>query len=255
MFNRIAVFVYGVACYAVSLATFIYMAGFLGNFRIPASIDSSRQSPLALALLINFALIAVFAIQHSVMSRPWFKSAWTRIVPQPAERSTYLFFSCAAMLLLIWKWQPMGGVLWNVQSHAGRITLNILYAAGWVVVLAATFLIDHFDLFGLRQIWLNLVGTTYTSLKFRTPGMYRHVRHPLYLGWLLVFWSAPLMTSAHLFFAMVTSAYIFVAIQFEERDLVRAHREYAEYREHVPMIIPIGGSRHRVAADLAANGD
>ena len=255
MFNRITVFVYGVACYAVSLATFIYMAGFLGNFGVPASIDSSRQSPLALALLINFALLAVFAIQHSVMARPWFKAAWTRLVPQAAERSTYLLFSCAAMALLIWKWQPMGGVIWNVQSHAGRIMLNTLYAAGWVIVLAATFLINHFDLFGLRQIWLNLVGKAYTSLKFRTPGMYRHVRHPLYFGWLLVFWAAPLMTSAHLFFAVVTSAYIFVAIQLEERDLVRVHREYAEYREQVPMIIPIGGSQRRTDAGLAANGD
>jgi protein-S-isoprenylcysteine O-methyltransferase Ste14 len=255
MLSRITVFLYGVACYAVSLVTFLYMSGFLGNFGVATSVDSTRRSPLGVALLINFALLAAFALQHSVMARPWFKAVWTQFVPQAAERSTYLFFSCAAMALLIWKWQPMGGAIWNVESHAGRITLNVLYAAGWIIVLAATFLINHFDLFGLRQIWLNLIGRTYTSLKFRTPGMYRHVRHPLYFGWLLVFWSAPLMTSAHLFFAVVTSAYIFVAIQLEERDLIGAHPEYAEYRQQVPMIIPTGASQRTADSDVMAIGD
>jgi protein-S-isoprenylcysteine O-methyltransferase Ste14 len=239
----------------VTLATFLYLGGFLGNFGLANSIDSGRQSPIAVALIVNFALLGLFALQHSVMARPWFKAAWTRIVPQPAERSTYLLFSCAAMYLLIREWQPMGGVIWNVENHAGRLILIALYAAGWLVVLAATFLINHFDLFGLRQIWLNLRGRTYTTLKFRTPGMYRYIRHPLYLGWLLVFWSAPLMTSAHLFFAVVTSAYIFVAIQFEERDLARMHREYAQYRQQVPMIVPIGSSTRKGSAELLADGD
>lgn len=255
MLSRITIFVYGIACYAVTLVTFLYLSAFLGDFGIAKSIDSSQQSPVVVALIVNFALLALFALQHSVMARPWFKTGWTKIVPQAAERSTYLLFSCAAMFLLIWEWQPMGGVIWNVESPAGRLILYALYAAGWLVVLAATFLINHFDLFGLRQIWLNLWGQTYTSLKFRTPGMYRYIRHPLYLGWLLVFWSAPRMTSAHLFFAVVTSAYIFIAIQFEERDLVRMHGEYQQYRQQVPMIVPIGASQRKGNAEILANGD
>lgn len=217
MLSRIAAFLYGVACYLVFFATFLYAIGFLGNFGVPKSIDSGPQSPFSQALAINAALLGLFAVQHSVMARPWFKAAWTRIVPLPVERSTYVLFSSAVLLLLFWEWQPMGGVIWNVGSTSGRLALEVLFAFGWLTILIATFLINHFDLFGLRQVWLYLRGRPYTQLEFRTPGPYRLVRHPLYVGWLLTFWSAPVMTSAHLVFAIATTAYIFVAIQFEER--------------------------------------
>jgi protein-S-isoprenylcysteine O-methyltransferase Ste14 len=200
--------------------------------------DSAPQLPLIRALAVDAGLLALFALQHSIMAREWFKKFWTRIVPVPLERSTYVLLSSLALILLYWKWQPIEGVVWQVTSTPARIAVLALYAAGWIILLAATFLINHFDLFGLRQVWLHLRGRPYTQLKFRTPGMYRFVRHPLYVGWLLIFWSAPVMTTAHLVFAIATTAYIFVAIQFEERDLVRFHPEYAHYRREVPMIVP-----------------
>jgi methanethiol S-methyltransferase len=243
MFNRISAFVYGVVCYVVFLASFVYGIGFLGNFVIPRSIDSPPHIPFLQALAVNVALLGLFAVQHSVMARPWFKAAWTRIVPVSVERSTYVLLSSLALLLLFWEWQPMGGVIWHVENFAGQLTLQLLYAAGWLIVLIATFLINHFDLFGLRQVWLRLLNRPYTPLAFRTPGPYRIVRHPLYVGWLMVFWCSPMMTSAHLVFAIATTAYILIAIQFEERDLARAHEEYAEYRKRVPMLVPIGSSK------------
>jgi methanethiol S-methyltransferase len=242
VFKRITAFVYGVVCYLAFLASFLYAIGFLGNFGVPKSIDSGPQLPFTYALLINCAVLGVFAVQHSVMARQWFKEAWTAFVPQPLERSTYVLFSSLALILLFWVWEPMGGVVWNVESAVGKGTLYALYALGWVIVLVSTFLINHFDLFGLRQVWLYLRGVEYRPLGFRTPGPYRYIRHPLYLGWLLVFWSAPKMSVAHLVFAVATTAYILIAIQFEERDLVRFHREYAEYRRRVPMLLPTGSS-------------
>ena len=239
MFNRVAAFVYGVACYVVFLASFLYAIGFLGNFGVPKSIDSGPQVSFLYALAVNAGLLGLFAVQHSVMARQWFKAVWTKVVPPAVERSTYTLFASLALLLLFWKWQPMGGMIWEVESYAGQVALYSLYGLGWLIVLYATFLINHFDLFGVRQVWLHLCGIEYTPLKFRTPSLYRVVRHPLYLGWLLVFWSAPVMTSAHLVFAIATSAYILIAIQFEERDLQRLHLEYAEYRRRVPMILPI----------------
>jgi protein-S-isoprenylcysteine O-methyltransferase Ste14 len=251
MFRRVTAFIYGVACYAVSLACFAYLAGFIENFGVPKALDSAAEGPFITALAINSALLVLFGLQHSIMARPGFKAIWTRIVPEVAERSTYLLFSCLALFVLFWKWQPMGGVIWNVESHYGRIALYSLYAIGWGIVLLCTFLINHFDLFGLRQVWLYLTGKPYTSLAFRTPGPYRVVRHPLYVGWITVFWAAPTMTSAHLVFAVLTTAYILIAIQFEERDLVRAHGEYAEYRRRVPMIIPGGASNREVKVTAA----
>jgi protein-S-isoprenylcysteine O-methyltransferase Ste14 len=243
MFSRITAFVYGVFCYLVFLATFLYAIGFIGNFAVPKSIDSGPQVALPVALAIDFGLLALFALQHSIMARQWFKAAWTRIVPSSVERSTYVLFSSVALLVLFWKWQPIGGLIWDIENASGRFVLLTTYAVGWLLVLVATFLINHFDLFGLRQVWLSLRGQAYTPLRFRMPALYRVVRHPLYVGWLLVFWSAPRMTFTHLVFAIATTAYILIAIQFEERDLVRIHGEYEEYRRRVPMLLPFGKSQ------------
>ena len=243
--KRTLSFFYGVFCYVVFLATFLYAIGFIGNFLVPKSIDSGRQGSFAHALMIDLALLGLFAVQHSVMARPWFKRAWTKVVPQAVERSTYVLFSSVALLVLFWFWEPMGGVVWQVTNAAGWVALQSVYALGWLVVLVTTFLINHFDLFGLRQVWLELRGRPYTQLEFRTPWLYRVVRHPLYVGWLMVFWGAPVMTVAHLVFAVMTTAYILVAIQFEERDLMRLHKEYKDYRREVPMLLPIGGEKDR----------
>jgi len=240
--GRFTAFVYGLFCYVLFLVTFLYAVGFLGNFGVPKSIDSGAQVPSGQALAVNAGLLGLFAVQHSVMARQWFKAVWTRIVPVPVERSTYVLFSSVALMLLFWKWEPMGGTVWSLESGAGRMVLNTLFAIGWLTVLAATFLIDHFDLFGMSQVWAYLRKRAYKAPGFRTPGMYRYVRHPLYVGWLLVFWSAPTMTAAHLVFAIATTAYILVAIQFEERDLERMHGQYAEYRRRVPMLVPTGVS-------------
>jgi len=237
--KRILVFGYGVVAYVIFLATVLYAAGFVGNLFVPKSMDSVPRIPFWTALIVDMALLGVFALQHSVMARPAFKAWWTRIVPEPAERSTYVLFSNLALILLFWQWQPMGGVVWDVQDPVARAFVHTLAALGWLLALVSTFLINHFDLFGLRQVWLYLRGGPYTPLRFATPGLYKMVRHPLYLGWLLAFWATPTMTATHLVFAIGTTAYIFIAIQFEERDMVRAYRgRYAAYRKRVPMILP-----------------
>jgi protein-S-isoprenylcysteine O-methyltransferase Ste14 len=242
MMKRIAALAYGVACYAVFFATLLYAIGLLGNFGVPKSIDSGPEGSVAMALLIDGALLALFALQHSIMARPGFKRAWTRLVPEPVERSTYVLFSSLALLLLFWLWQPIGGIVWSVGSGLAATGIYVLYATGLLIVLLSTFLINHFDLFGLRQVYLYCRGRKYTHLHFRTPFFYRYVRHPLYVGWLLTFWSAPVMTVAHLFFAVMTTAYILVAIRFEERDLISLHGEkYVQYRKQVPMLIPSVG--------------
>lgn len=241
MFKRIATFIYGVISYLLFFGTFLYAIGFIGNLIVPKSIDSGRTGSLAEALIIDAALLTLFAVQHSLMARPWFKRAWTRLVPKPAERSTYVLLSSLALLLMFWQWQPIGGVVWSVERPVLQLVIYGLYATGWVLVLLSTFLINHFDLFGLRQVFLYLIGRPYTQLKFGTPILYRHVRHPLYLGWLFAFWSTPVMTIAHFVFAVATTAYIFVAIQLEEKDLIDAHGDdYRRYKATVPMIIPIG---------------
>jgi len=233
------VFVFGVLSYVCFLASFLYAIGFVGGFGVPLSLDAAPAGPLGTALAVDLLLLTVFALQHSVMARPAFKRRWTQIVPEPAERSAYVLASSAALLLLFWQWRPIGGVVWQVDQPVARAALFGLFGAGWLLVLATTFLINHFDLFGLRQVWLHLRGEAYRPLSFVTPGPYRHVRHPLYVGWLLAFWATPMMTAAHFLFAAVTTAYILVAIQFEERDLAAFHGErYAEYRRSVPMLVP-----------------
>lgn len=237
--RRFFVLLFGLTSYGLFLGTFLYAIGFVGNLVVPRSIDAPGVTPTWQALWINAALLGIFAVQHSVMARPAFKRRWTRLVPEAAERSTYVLFSSLALMLLFWQWRPMGGVIWHVDSPIGKTLLYTLYACGWLTVLITTFLINHFDLFGLRQVWLYWQGKPYTPLRFVTPGPYRFVRHPLYVGWLTAFWATPTMSAAHLVFAIATTAYILVAIYFEERDLVDFHgAAYAEYRRRVPMLVP-----------------
>jgi protein-S-isoprenylcysteine O-methyltransferase Ste14 len=255
MIKRLLFFTYGVICYLVFFGTFLYAIAFIGGFGVPTTLDGPASGPLLAALAINAGLLTLFAVQHSVMARPWFKRWWTRIVPKPIERSTYVLFSSLALILLFWQWRPMGGEIWSVEHPAGVLALRALFAFGFGLVLVSTFLIDHFDLFGLRQVWLYLVGQPYTAKPFATPGPYRMVRHPLYVGWFFAFWMTPVMTVAHLVFAVATAAYILLAIQFEEHDLVAEHgAAYERYRDSVPMLIPSlrGEQRDRAQGSAAA---
>jgi protein-S-isoprenylcysteine O-methyltransferase Ste14 len=237
--TRILFFVYGLAAYAVFFCTFLYAIGFVGGMMVPKSIDSAPAAPLAMALLTDLALLALFALQHSVMARQGFKRAWTKLVPQPIERSTFVLAASAALLLLFWKWQPIGGVIWSVTSEPLRPVLAGLSLVGWGIVLISTFVIDHFDLFGLRQVYLYLRRVPYTPVQFTARGWYGYVRHPIYLGFIVAFWATPTMTIAHLVFAVATTAYILIAIQLEERDMVRLHGpRYELYREQVSMLVP-----------------
>ncbi|HVS30083.1 MAG TPA: isoprenylcysteine carboxylmethyltransferase family protein [Thermoanaerobaculia bacterium] len=239
MLKRTAFLAYGVVCYAVFFGTFLYAIGFIGGFLVPTTLDGPPSGPLATAIAVNVGLLGLFAVQHSVMARRWFKERWTRIVPPALERSTYVLLSSLALILLFWQWRPLGGVIWSVEDPVGRAVLYSLFGFGFALVLVATFLINHFDLFGLRQVWLYFRGKPYTRLQFGTPALYRFVRHPLYVGWFFAFWATPAMTFAHLLFAVATTAYILIAIQFEERDLVHEHgRSYEEYRRRVPMLVP-----------------
>ena len=230
--------IYGVCSYTAFLLTFLYAIGFLGNVLVPKSLDSGLTGPLGRAFLVDMGLLALFAVQHSVMARPAFKRLLSSVVSPAAERSTYVLASSLALMLLFWQWQPLGGMVWEVEQPVGRALLYGGFGVGWALVLAATFVINHFDLFGLRQTWRHFRGLPQEPLPFVTPFLYRIVRHPLYVGWLLAFWCTPTMTLTHLLFAAVTTAYILVAIQLEERDLMDAHPEYAAYRRRVPMLVP-----------------
>jgi protein-S-isoprenylcysteine O-methyltransferase Ste14 len=232
-------FLYGATGYVLFLGIYVYMAGFLGNFWVPKSIDSVSGGPVAAAVLVNLALMALFGVQHSVMARPAFKRVWTRIIPEPIERSTYMMASNAVTIVLMWQWRGIATVVWHVELPVARAAIWGLFAAGWLLVPAVTMMIHHFDLFGVRQVWLHLRGQDYESLEFRTPLLYKHVRHPLYIGWMIFFWATPTMTAGHLLFAAVLSGYMILAVRFEERDLV-AHfgEKYEAYRRRVPMFIP-----------------
>jgi methanethiol S-methyltransferase len=246
MLKRVAVFVYGVACYGAFFATFLYAVGFIGNLVVPKTLDSPSHTPFLYALGIDVLLLGIFAVQHSVMARPWFKRAWTRVIPEPAERSTYVLLSSLALIALFAFWQPLGGIVWNIENPTARLVMYQLFGLGFGIVLIATFLINHFDLFGLRQVWLYLIGKPYTQLSFRTPLFYKYVRHPLYVGWMMAFWFTPTMTGAHLLFAIMTTAYMLAAIRWEEHDLVTVFGEkYTRYRESVPMLIPSGFNKQK----------
>jgi protein-S-isoprenylcysteine O-methyltransferase Ste14 len=243
MTSRVFTFLYGAVSYAFFFATFLYAIGFVGNFAVYKSLDSVSVTGWPTALLVDLGLLGLFAVQHSVMARPAFKRAVSRVLPATIERSTYVLASSVALLFVFWQWQPLGGSVWMVQNEFGRLVLYGGFASGWILVLVATFVINHFDLFGLRQVWRHLVGQPQSNLRFETPFLYRVVRHPLYVGWFLAFWCTPNMTITHLVFALVTTAYILIAIQLEERDLMKVHPEYAKYREQVPMLVPGLGRR------------
>ncbi|MEL6869566.1 MAG: methanethiol S-methyltransferase [Pseudomonadota bacterium] len=236
--KRFLIFLYGCVSYVVFFATFLYAVGFIGNILVPKSIDSVPQAPLGAALFINALLLGVFAIQHSVMARPFFKRWITRWIPEAAERSTYVLMSSLAMVLMFALWEPMGGVIWAANSAIGQKVAYGLFAFGWLLVFYSSFAINHFDLFGLRQSWQALRGHEQTAPKFVQPWLYRVVRHPLYVGWFFIVWATPVMTVAHLVFACGCSLYMLIGIQLEERDLADEHAEYAAYKKRVPMLIP-----------------
>ena len=244
--TRYLSFAYGVLAYLFFLVVFLYAIAFVGDLGVvQKTIDrGGPESSLAAALVVNLALLGLFAVQHSVMARQWFKKRWTKIVPWHVERSTFVVVATAVLALVMWQWRPMPEVVWSVESEVLAGVLGGVFWAGWALVFAATFWIDHFSLFGLKQVWRHLQGEEHEPPRFQTPGLYTHVRHPLYLGFLMAFWATPTMTAGHLLFAGATTGWILVAIQFEERDLLRFHGEtYARYRERVAMLIPRPGRR------------
>lgn len=232
-------FLYGMVSYGLFLGVFLYAIGFIGGFLTPTMLDGESDAPLPQALMIDLSLLGLFAIQHSVMARPAFKRWWTRFIPESIERSTYVLMSSLALVALFAFWEPIGGVVWSAEAGLARDVVIAIYLLGWALLLYTTFLIDHFDLFGLKQVWRGLRGERYQPPQFYTPGLYKLVRHPLYVGWLTIFWAAPTMTVAHLVFALATTVYILIAIQLEERDLVDAFGErYIAYRRTTPMLLP-----------------
>ncbi len=243
--KRVGFFIFGVVSHAMFLLVFAWMAAFVGDLLLPKTIDSGSSGSIATALLVNLLLLGAFGVQHSVMARPAFKRWWTQFIPQPIERSVYVMISNILVVAMFVLWQPIGIVVWDITNPIARVVIWTLFVAGWLLIPAASLLINHFDLFGSRQVWLHLRGKAYTNLPFRTPLLYKVVRHPLYVGWMIAFWAIPTMTVGHLLFASVLTLYMLIAIQLEERDLVNHFGDtYEQYRRRVPALIP----RRRIAS-------
>jgi protein-S-isoprenylcysteine O-methyltransferase Ste14 len=235
-------FLYGLVAYLLFAIAIVYAVGFVTGLVVPKTIDSGPAGAPTEAIIVNLLLMSLFAVQHSVMARPQFKKWWTRFVPRSVERSTYVLFASLALLLLFWQWRPLPAVLWQVDNPQLAVALLVVGLFGWVLVFVSTFLINHFELFGLHQVTNNLVGKPMPAVRFRTPFLYNLVRHPIYLGFIIFFWATPVMTAGHLLFAAVTTAYIFVGIALEERDLIAVFGdEYRRYRQRVAMIVPFFG--------------
>lgn len=238
--RKMFAFGYGLFAYAVFFFAFLYAIGFVGNIVVPKSIDGSANVSALAAVIINAALLLLFAMQHSIMARPWFKRWWTRFVPASVERSTYVLFASGVLLLLYALWQPVPTQIWSVTNSLGATVLWSLFAVGWLIVLLSTFMIGHFDLFGLKQVWTNLKGRVQKPDQFRMPALYRVIRHPIMLGFLIAFWATPVMSAGHLLFALATTGYILIAVQLEERDLIANHGEsYKRYQRDVPAFFPL----------------
>jgi protein-S-isoprenylcysteine O-methyltransferase Ste14 len=237
--GRFIAFLYGLISYAIFLVTFLYAIGFVSGLVVPKTIDTGAVLPTAEALIVNLVLMSIFAIQHSVMARRQFKEWWTQYVPKSIERSTYVLFASLALILLFWEWCPMPAVIWQIDNPQIVTAVTVLSFLGWLIVLTSTFLINHFELFGLHQVANNMTGGPMPAPRFRTPLYYNFVRHPIYLGFIIAFWAASTMTVGHLLFAAVTTAYIFVGILLEERDLIELFGEdYRHYKDRVSMLVP-----------------
>ena len=246
----VAALIYGVVAYGFTLVALLYLIGFVGNLIVPKSIDSGMAGPLLQSVVVNALLIALFALQHSVMARQGFKRWWTRIVPHSVERSTYVLFASFALLILYWQWQPIPALVWTVPNPTAAAVLDGIFWLGWVVLVASTFLLSHFELFGLAQVFARLFGKQLPDAKFRAPLLYRHVRHPIYLGVLLAVWATPAMSVGHLLFAVMNTGYILIGIQLEERDLIRQFGDqYRRYRQRAAMLVPLPGRKFTDAKD------
>jgi protein-S-isoprenylcysteine O-methyltransferase Ste14 len=246
--SKVLASIYAAVTYLIFLGAFLYAIGFVGNYLVPKSIDSGKEGDFVTSVLINLILLGLFAVQHSLMARPFFKRWWRQVVPPVIERSTYVLFASLLLILLFWQWLPLTGAIWSVTGQPGSIILQVISLVGWLIVLTSTFMINHFDLFGLRQAYLYLKGEPYHQVPFTIRYLYHFIRHPIMLGFIIAFWATPQMTVGHLLFAIATTSYILIGIQLEERDLLTSHREeYRQYRQKVSMLVPLPGKSQPIA--------